>query len=451
MSKAMLWDYVKSLCSDVEQNYYIDPEYFDSFHVKRGLRNADGTGVMAGLTKIGSVQGYVIEDGEPEPAEGSLVYRGIDIGDIIEPHVTAGTFGYEEVAYLLLIGELPTESRLARFNEVLTSARKLPEGFTENVILKGPSRDVMNKLSQSVLALYAYDEYPEELSVKNIVRQSIELIGRFPVLVARSYTAKRHYFDNDSLYLHQPKPELSVAENFLRLIRPDATFTPEEAHLLDLMLMLHAEHGGGNNSTFAARVLSSSGTDTFSCISAAVGSLKGPKHGGANAKVMEMFENIKENVRDPKDDDELSAYLANILDGKANDGSGLVYGMGHAIYTLSDPRTVMIKKYAKNLAHIKGMEGDLALMESIERLTPPLFYERRGKKKVISANIDMYSGLIYKMLDIPEELYTPLFAVSRVSGWCAHRLEEILTAGRIIRPAYRATLRHQEYRDIESR
>lgn len=447
----VLKGYVSSLCGDLKSVYAVGEEYYRNQNVKRGLRNADGTGVMAGVTRIGSVQGYYMEDGERVPMDGHLYYRGYDLNELVEAHASRGIFGYEETAYLLLMGALPTEEQLSRFNAILRSARQLPPDFTEDVILKSPSRDVMNKLARSVLALYSYDPAPDDISIENVARQSIELIGRFPVIAANAYAAKRHYFDGKSLYIHQPRENLSVSENFLRMARPDKTYTREEALLLDLMLMVHAEHGGGNNSTFACRVLSSTGTDTYSAIAAAVGSLKGPLHGGANARVMAMFREIREHVRDFTDDDELSAYLRAILDGEAGDGSGKLYGLGHAVYTLSDPRAVLLKKYAGAMAEAKGRSDDFRLMQSIERLGIPLILERRESKTPICANVDMYSGLVYSMLGIPEELYTPLFATARIAGWCAHRLEELVSGGRIMRPAYRAAGGKREYVPMEAR
>lgn len=451
LNDSILSGYVKSLCSHLTEQYHITPDYFENHNVKRGLRNADGSGVLAGITRIGSVQGYVMVDGVQQPIPGKLYYRGIDVEEIVEAHAQNGTFGYEEVAYLLLLGQLPTREQLHRFDTVLSAARILPQGFTEDMIIKAPSKDVMNKLARSVLALYSYDPNPDDTSLENVVRQSIELIGRLPVIVADAYSVKRRFFDGESLYLHIPQEDLSVSENFLHMLRRDNSFTAEEALLLDLMLILHAEHGGGNNSTFTCRVLSSTGTDTYSAISAAIGSLKGPKHGGANAKVMEMFYNIKGNVRDTKDEEEVAAYLRKIINREANDRTGLVYGMGHAVYTISDPRAVLLKKYAMSLAEKKGYLDDFVLMDTVERLTPEIFAEVKGSSKKICANVDMYSGLVYKMLGIPEELYTPLFAIARIAGWCAHRIEEIVTGGRIMRPAYRSISSPTPYIPMEKR
>ena len=444
-NKAILNGYVESLCEELQKEYTIDPRHYAGDTVKRGLRNADGTGVMAGVTRIGSVQGYYMRDGERVPMPGELYYRGIDVMDIVESHQNEGSFGYEEVAYLLLFGKLPTQTQFDQFDTVLSSARRLPDGFFEDMILKAPSKNVMNKLERSVLALYSYDDTPDDTSIENLVRQSIELIGRFPSIVADAYAVKRHIFEGHSLYIHNPKEKLSVAENFLRMIRKDKSYTDEEAKLLDLMLILHAEHGGGNNSAFACRTLSSSGTDTYSAIAAAVGALKGPLHGGANAKVMEMMGYISQNVSDANDDDEIRAYLTKLLDGEAGDRSGKIYGLGHAVYTMSDPRAVTLKKYARAMAEKKGMTFDFDLTESVERVGIPLVMERTGKLIPMCANVDLYSGLVYAMLGIPADLYTPLFAVARIAGWCSHRIEEVVSCSRIIRPAYRSAIQKTEY------
>ncbi len=451
ISNEVLRDYVSSLSADLQNEYSIDYNAYRRQDIKRGLRNSDGTGVIIGVTKIGSVQGYLVEDGARLPQPGHLYYRGYDIIDVIEQHVGDGTFGYEEVAYLLLMGKLPTKEQFRRFDTVLSAARQLPKDFTEDMIIKAPSQNIMNKLARSVLALYSYDDNPDDTSIENMLRQSIELIGRFPVIVANAYAVKRHHYDGKSLYLHIPKENLSVSENFLRMLRKDKSYTREEARLLDMMLMLHAEHGGGNNSAFACRVLSSSGTDTYSAIAAAVGSLKGPLHGGANKKVMDMFDGIKAHVGDVKDDDEIRAYLGKILDGEANDRSGKIYGLGHAVYTLSDPRAEMLKKYAGGMAVIKDREDDFALLESIERVGIPLVMERKGLTIPMCSNVDLYSGLVYSMLGIPEDLYTPLFAIARIAGWCAHRIEEVVSGGRIMRPAFRSAITKAKYVPISER
>ena len=440
----------EAMLSRVREQYTIPDKFFNE-KVKRGLRNSDGTGVMAGVTKVGRVIGYNIEDGEIVPAKGRLFYRGINVEDIVNAHVANNTFGYEEVAYLLLMGYLPNKMEMEQFASMLSRARALPEGFTEDIILKNPSPNVMNKLARSVLTLYSYDNDPDNTSLENMLSQSIELIARFPTIVANTYAAKRHYIDGDSLYIHYPRENLSAAENFLLMLRSDKSYTQEEAHLLDTLMILHAEHGGGNNSAFVCRALSSSGTDTYGAISGAVNSLKGPLHGGANAKVRAMFHDIKAHVDDPTDDNAMRAYLSKILDGNAGDHSGKIYGLGHAVYTLSDPRSEILKIYAAKVAKSKGMERDLEYLRSIERLGCPLIMERKGMSSPISSNVDLYSGFVLQMLDIPDELFTPLFAVSRISGWCAHRIEEVMSAKRIMRPAYRAAKEATAYVPLNER
>jgi len=444
-------DFIKSLCGEFEKHNRIDPAYYEKWNVKRGLRNADGTGVMAGVTQIGNVQGYYLQDGERVPMDGKLVYRGIDVDELVRGFMSENRFGFEETAYLLLFGALPTREQLDMFRHLLTTHHTLPHMFTEDMIIKAPSPDVMNKLARSVLALYSYDDDPEDRSLPAELSKAIALIARVPVIVAHAFAVKRHYYDDESLYLHRPQENLSVAENFLYSVRHDNQFTEEEARLLDLCLVLHAEHGGGNNSAFACRVLSSSGTDIYSAISAAVGSLKGPRHGGANKKVMEMFSAIEDGVKDWTDDDEVRDYLGRLLRREAGDRSGLIYGMGHAIYTLSDPRAVILKKFAKNLAAKKGMLEEFELFEAVERLTPEAM-AAAGQRKVVCANVDMYSGLVYKMMDIPPELYTPLFAIARIVGWCAHRIEEVYNPGnKIIRPAYKAVAPLRPFVPLEAR
>ncbi|MEF9971408.1 MAG: citrate synthase [Oscillospiraceae bacterium] len=451
ISNDVLKGYVSELCGDIREQYAISNDQYVGHAIKKGLRNEDGTGVMAGVTRIGSVQGYYLQDGERVPVPGKLYYRGIDVEDLVGCHAKAGTFGFEEVAYLLLMGKLPNQQQFDQFDAILSRSRTLPKNFTEDMILKAPSRNIMNKLSRSVLALYSYDEDPDNIGIENLVRQSIELIGRFPIIVANAYAVKRHQYDGKSLYLHVPRENLSVSENFLRMMRKDKAFTSEEAHLLDLMLILHAEHGGGNNSAFACRVLSSSGTDTYGAISAAVNSLKGPLHGGANAKVMEMFRDICDHVRDFNDDDEINAYLNKMLDGTAGDGSKKIYGLGHAVYTMSDPRAVILKKYAEGMAKEKGLDEQFHLMQSVERLGVPMIMDRKKFRVPICGNVDLYSGFVYSMLGIPEDLFTPLFAIARICGWCAHRIEEVLTCSKIIRPAYRAAFDKQEYIPMDQR
>ena len=427
-------------------------EIFKKYDVKRGLRNDDGTGVVAGLTAVGSVNGYYIEDGEKIPMEGHLRYRGYDILDLVRNCEKENRFGFEEVVYLLLFGELPAKNELESFSKLIGKMRTLPHGFAEDMILKAPSTNIMNKMARSVLAFYSYDGNPDDLSLGNILRQSVELIARLPVTAAYGYQAKSHYYEGGSLYLHTPQPDLSTAENLLFMLRPDNKYTREEAEMLDLMLMVHAEHGGGNNSAFTARVVSSSGTDTYSAVAAAIGSLKGPKHGGANAKVMAMMEEIKANVKNWKDEGEVSDYLVKILKKDAFDRSGLIYGMGHAIYTYSDPRCVLLKEKASQLVNLKPeFEDEYNLYCLIEKLTPDLFAEVRHNSKVMCANVDMYSGFVYKMLGIPSDMYTPLFAISRIAGWSAHILEEVQGGARIIRPAYKSISKSKEYIKLEDR
>ncbi len=438
-------DYASTLGKRIREEYRIGQEHYSRHDIKRGLRNNDGTGVLIGVTQVGSVQGYKLEDGIRVPEEGELYYRGIALTDIVEHHQTAGTLGFEEVAFLLLMGHLPTEAEQTHFNSLLGKARMLPNGFTEDMILRSPSRSVMNKLARSVLALYSYDDKADDISLANLLRQSIELIGSFPSIVANAYAVKRRYIDGRSLYLHTPQENLSVAENFLRMIRKDKEFLPEEALLLDMMLMVHAEHGGGNNSTFVCRALSSSGTDTYSAIAGAVGSLKGPLHGGANGKVMEMFRHVKESLGSARDDAAVRDCLWDILEKKSWDGGGKIYGLGHAVYTISDPRAVLLKRYAKRLAEQKGYMDEFALMQQIEEQGIPLVMEHAGKKLPMCANVDMYSGLVYGMLGIHEDLYTPLFATARIAGWCANRIEEVLTGNKIMRPAYRAMQKRVPY------
>ena len=429
----------------------IPPQAFESYHVKRGLRYKDGTGVMAGVTNIGNAHGYVVYEGDKIADEGKLEYRGMDLVSLIEGFSSEGRYGFEECVYLLLFGKLPTASELDDFCHLLSEKRCLPMGFSENIIMKAPSPSIMNKMAMSVLALYSYDENPDDTSVENMLRQSIEIIARLPVIAANSYRVYRTYFHGKSLNIHAPKDGLTTAQNFLRISRSTKTFTEEEARLLDLCMVIQAEHGGGNNSTFSCRVLSSSGTDTYSAISAAIGSLKGPLHGGANIKVQQMFDSIRPLVNDVNDDDEVRAVLLKVLNREVGDGLGKIYGMGHAVYTKSDPRAVMLKKYAQQLAIDRGFGDDFKLLEQIERLTPELFNEFKGINKPMCANVDLYSGLVYRMLDIPPEMYTPLFAVARVAGWCAHRIEETQTANKIIRPAYKCIAKPNLYIPLDKR
>ena len=444
-------NYVNKMIDVIEKVNYIDPEKFNRYNVKKGLRNSDGSGVLVGLTEIGEVHGYVLYEGERKEDEGRLVYRGIDVVDLVRGFQQENRFGFEEVCYLLLFGVLPNKAQLDEFVELLSELRDLPEGFTEDMILKAPSSDIMNKLARSVLVSYSYDENPDSVDARNLLRQSIELIAKFPTMVAYGYQAKSHYYGGKSLYIHNPRPDLSTAENILHLIRPDNKYTKTEAEILDLALVLHAEHGGGNNSTFAARVVSSTETDTYSAIAAAVGSLKGPKHGGANIKAMNMLENIKENVSDWNDEEEIRNYLTKIMDKQAFDNAGLIYGLGHAVYTLSDPRTTLLKEKAHQLAIEKGREKEFLFYETVEKIGPDVFCEKKGTSKNICANVDFYSGFVYDALGIPAELFTPLFAVARIVGWCAHRIEEVISNQKIIRPAYKSISKAKEYIPIDQR
>ncbi|KUO49990.1 MAG: citrate synthase [Desulfitibacter sp. BRH_c19] len=434
-----------------EKHNWIDPELYKLHNTKRGLRNSDGTGVLIGLTEIGEVQGYLKDDKEKTPQEGKLLYRGIDIKEIVEGIQDEHRHGFEEVCYLLLFGNLPNEEHLSTFKEMLCTMRYLPNGFHEDMILKTPSRSVMNKLARSVLTSYSYDDDPDDTNVENVLRQSIELIARFPTMIAYGYQAKVHFFDGKSLVIHLPKDELSTSECFLHMIRPDHNYSELEAETLDLSLMLHAEHGGGNNSAFTTHVVSSADTDTYSAISAAIGALKGNKHGGANIKVVEMIEDLKSNVVDWTDEKQVEEYLTKVSMKEAYDRTGLIYGMGHAVYTLSDPRSILLKAKAKKLAEEKNMEDDFYLYSLIEKLTPLILSKKYNKEIIVPSNVDLYSGFVYEMLNIPKELYTPIFAMARIPGWCAHRLEEIVSGGKIIRPAYKSVQETANYLPLYNR
>lgn len=442
---------LKSLCEEFRKYNVIEPALFESYHVKRGLRNEDGTGVMAGLTLICNVHGYLINEGEMMPVDGELIYRGINIRDIVEGCAKENRFGFEEVIWLLLFGRLPDVHQLEGFSRLLAKLRELPPNFIEDVLMEAPSNNIMNHLSRAVLALYAYDSRADETSLENVLAQSVKLIARMPSIMVSALQVKRRSFDNDSMFFHPLDSSHSVAESILAAMRPDRQFTDEEAKLLDLVLMLHAEHGGGNNSTFACRVLTSTGTDTYSAIAGAIGSLKGPRHGGANIKVMEMLDYIKAGVKDWHDDDEISCFLQKILQKKAGDRSGLIYGIGHAVYTISDPRAVILKASARKLAEKNGFGDDLYLLEAVERLTPEAYLKVKGNTKKMCANVDLYSGLVYKTLNIPSDLFTPLFAIARTAGWCAHRIEELTTGNRIMRPAYKAVASEQRYIPLAQR
>lgn len=444
-------DALSNLCSQLDKNNWIKPNDYQKYHVKRGLRNEDGTGVMAGLTRICSVEGYYILDGERIPKDGKLSYRGYDINDIVNGCINEGRFGFEEVVWLLLFGDLPTESQLEGLREVIGECRELPDEFVEDMIMKHASKDIMNKMARCVIVLYSFDENPDDISVANVLRQSLQLISQMPTIMNGAYQIKRRTFYNKTMFLHPIKKEQSTAEYILNQIRADEKFTIEEARLLDICLMLHADHGGGNNSTFSTRVLTSSGTDTYSAITAGFGSLKGPRHGGANLRVAEQMREIMANVADPTDPNQVQDYLVKIINKEAGDGSGLIYGMGHAVYTKSDPRAVILKENARKLAYEKGFEKEFKTLENIELLTPQVFSEVKGIDKAMCANVDLYSGLVYKVLGIPEDLYTPIFAVARTAGWCAHRLEELTSGGKIIRPAYKSVSKPRTFKPIIER
>ena len=442
---------IKKLCDEFEKYNHIDPELFETYHVKRGLRNSDGTGVMAGLTLICNVHGYLLNEGEKMPIDGELIYRGINVKDIVAGCRNDNRFGFEEVIWLLIFGHLPNAQQLEFFRGLLGEMRELPEYFTEDVLMKAPSPNIMNKMGRAVLALYTYDKNAEDNSIENLLSQSVRLIAKMPTLMVHAYQVKRRNFDHDTMFFHPLDRNHSTAESILSTMRPDRKFTDEEAKLLDLCLILHAEHGGGNNSTFACRALSSTGTDTYSAISAAIGSLKGPRHGGANIKVMEMMDCIKSGVKDWTNEDEISEFLVRILKKEEGDHSGLIYGMGHAVYTISDPRAVILKQSVEKLAEKSELIDEFKLMERIERLAPEAYAAVKNNDKRICANVDFYSGMVYKMLDFPPDLFTPLFAVARIPGWCAHRIEELTTGKRIMRPAYKAVSLSQDYTSISGR
>lgn len=437
-----------SLCCE---NSSIDPELYTRYEVKRGLRDINGRGVLAGLTEIAEVRSYITVDSEMIPCEGKLFYRGLDIEDIVNGFIADNRFGFEETTYLLLFGKLPTVKELQDFNKLLGHYRSLPTGFVRDIILKAPSHDMMNTLARSVLTLYSYDDSADDVSIPNVLRQCLQLIALFPQLSVYGYQAYKHYHDGQSLFIHAPLPELSTAENILRLLRPDSCYTELEAKILDLALVLHADHGGGNNSTFTTHVVSSSGTDTYSTVAASLGSLKGPKHGGANIKVVQMFEDMKENVKDWKDDEEIKTYLSALLNKKAFDKTGLIYGMGHAVYSISDPRARIFKRFVEKLSIEKGLDDEFGLYSAVERLAPEVIANERKIYKGVSANVDFYSGFVYRMLELPLQLYTPIFAIARISGWSAHRIEELINAGKIIRPAYKNVAKYKEYQSLSER
>ncbi len=444
-------DTLEKLANLAEKNSSIDPQLFSKYEVKRGLRDINGRGVLAGLTEIGEVHSYIIDENEMIPVPGELFYRGVNIKDIVNGFISEERFGFEETCYLLLFGALPNQKELEDFNQLLARNRKLPEDFARDIILKAPSKNIMNGLARSVLALYSFDDYADDISVLNVLNQCIRLIATFPSVAVYGYQAFSHYHGNNSLFIHSPQPELSTAETILHLLRPDCGYTKLEATLLDLALVLHAEHGGGNNSSFVTHVVTSSGTDTYSVMAAALGSLKGPRHGGANIKVIEMFEDMKQQLKDWTNEREIEDYLSKILNKKAFDRSGLIYGIGHAVYSISDPRAIILKEYAACLAKEKGLEDEYKLYTKVENLAPEVIANVRKMYKGVSANVDFYSGFVYRMLNIPPELFTPIFAISRIVGWSAHRIEEIVNAGKIIRPAYKSVCPRRKYAPISQR
>lgn len=436
--------YAKQKASECEAHSQIPKELYDHYGVKKGLRDRNGRGVLTGLTNISRIKAFDTKDGELIPCDGELLYRGYDIKDLIKGSEGSG-YVFEEGAYLLLFGELPNAEQLRSFMEVLAQSRELPTNFTRDVIMKAPSADIMNTMTRSVLTLASYDDRATDLSVDNVLRQCIQLISTFPMLAIYGYHAYNHYEKNQSMYIHRPNPELSAAENILSMLRPDMQFSKLEARVLDIALLLHMEHGGGNNSTFTTRVITSSGSDTYSSIGAALLSLKGAKHGGANLMVINMMDDIKAHVSDYKDEDEIEFYLEKVLKKEAFDRKGLIYGMGHAVYSVSDPREVVLKKFVELLAKEKGREKDMLLYENVESAAVKLIARERKIYKGVSPNVDFYSGFVYDMLGIPRELYTPLFAIARVAGWSAHRMEELITGDKIIRPAYQSLVEHKTY------
>ena len=434
-----LEDKLSQLVEYTKDSGKIDLSLYTEYDVKRGLRDSTGKGVLTGLTEISDVIGFDIDErtGEKVPTDGRLYFQGYNVADLIKG-MEGRRFGFEEITYLLLFGSLPTEPQLNDFNEILSIYRELPDTFVRDVVMKATSKNMMNTLQRCVLTLYSYDEKPDDISIPNVLRQALSLIAKMPLIAVYGYHAYRHYHENQNLIIRNPKPELSMAENILQMLHPDGDYTALEAKVLDVALILHADHGGGNNSTFTTHVVSSSGTDTYSAVAASLSSLKGPRHGGANLMVMQMMQNIRENLHDQEDEEELETYLKKLLHGEAFDHKGLIYGMGHAVYSLSDPREVVFKGYVEQLAHEKGRDKDLALYAKIERMAPQLIAEERKIFKGVSPNVDFYSGFVYDMLGIPMELYTPLFAVARIMGWSAHRIEELLSANKIIRPAYKS-------------
>lgn len=443
-------DYSKKQADMCIDNDSIPKALYTDYGVKKGLRDENGQGVLTGLTNISSVRAFDVIDGEKVPCDGELLYRGYDVTKLVKG---AGDkrFIFEESAYLLLFGELPDATQLEEFRHIIANCMELPTNFTRDVIMKAPSADIMNSMTRSILTLASYDDRKDDLSIENVLRQSIQLISTFPMLAVYGYHAYNHYERDDSMYIHRPDKELSLAENFLRMLRPDMKYTPLETHVLDIALLLHMEHGGGNNSSFTTRVVTSSGSDTYSAIAAAMSSLKGRKHGGANLMVMNMMEDIRAHIKDYHDEEEIEHYLDKILNKEAFDKKGLIYGMGHAVYSLSDPRERVFKGFVEQLANAKGRAEDMALYNDIERIAPMLIAKERKIFKGVSPNVDFYSGFVYDMLDIPKELYTPLFAIARIVGWSAHRIEELVTTDKIIRPAYKSLVTKREYVDRSHR
>ncbi len=442
---------IRKLAEKAYQSTLIDSELYKKWEVKRGLRDLSGKGVLAGLTHISDVQAVKIIDGETVPVDGNLYYRGYSIKDLVKGFYGRNESGFEEVVYLLLFDKLPNRTELSEFRKILGRYRALPKNFVRDVVMKAPGSNMMNTLSRAVLTLYPYDSAADDISIPNVLRQSLQLISLFPMLSVYSYQAFSHYQKNESLYIHMPEPELTQAENMLHILRPDSSYTELEAKILDIALVLHADHGGGNNSTFTTHVVTSTGTDTYSSVAASLASLKGPRHGGANVKVVEMIENMKENIRDWKDDEEVGSYLSDILDKKVFDKAGLIYGLGHAVYSLSDPREVIFKGFVERLAHEKGLDDEFALYDSIERIAPGEIAKRRPIYKGVCANVDFYSGFVYRMLGLPTELFTPIFACARIAGWSAHRIEELSNNGKIIRPAFKSAQPIREYTPMDER
>ena len=439
---------LSKLCTE---NGQIRPALYTQYQVNRGLRDVNGNGVLTGLTEISEIQSSKLVDGKKVSCEGKLFYRGYDVEALVAGFLKDKRFGFEETAFLLLFGDLPDKQQLAEFNSLLARYRSLPTSFVRDIIMKAPSRDMMNTLARSVLTLYSYDESADDISIPNVLRQCLQLIALFPMLSVYGYQAYSHYHDGNSLYIHSPIPELSTSENILHILRPDSQYTELEARILDLALVLHAEHGGGNNSTFTTHVVSSSGSDTYSVIAAAIGSLKGPKHGGANIKVVQMFDDMKNSLSDWSDEGAIRDYLRRLLRKEAFDHAGLIYGMGHAVYSLSDPRANVFKGFVKQLAEEKGMDREFALYSAVERLAPEVIAAERRIYKGVSANVDFYSGFVYNMLGLPTELFTPIFAIARIAGWSAHRIEELVNAGKIIRPAYKNVQERRTYIPMDLR